>query len=79
MTFAGSLFLIAIGAILRFATHFHIESVDLQTVGVILMIVGGVGFLIAIAQSVVWSRRSREPEAPPDERRPPDEYRDPRY
>ena len=63
MTFAGSLFLIAIGAILRFATHFHIESVDLQTVGVILMIVGGVGFLIAIAQSVVWSRRSREPGA----------------
>ncbi len=80
MTFAGSLFLIAVGAILRFATHFHIEGVDLQTVGVILMIVGGVGFLIAIAQSVAWSRRSREPEAPPDERRrPPDEYRDPRY
>jgi hypothetical protein len=26
MTFAGSIFLIAIGAILRFATHFHVEG-----------------------------------------------------
>lgn len=80
MTFAGSLFLIAIGAILRFATHFHIESVDLRTVGVILMIVGVVGFVIAFWQWAVWSRRSRRSEVLVDDRRDqPDGYRDPRY
>jgi hypothetical protein len=35
MTFAGSIFLIAVGAILRFATHFHLKGLDLQTVGLI--------------------------------------------
>lgn len=79
MTFAGSLFLIAIGAILRFATHFHIESVDLRTVGVILMIVGAVGFVIALWQWAIWSRRSRQSEVLVDDRRrPPDEPGAPR-
>jgi hypothetical protein len=79
MTFAGSLFLIAVGAILRFATHFHLEGVDLRTVGVILMIVGAVGFVIALWQWAVWSRRSRRSEVLVDERRlPPDQYGDPR-
>jgi hypothetical protein len=78
MTFAGSLFLIAVGAILRFATHFHLEGIDLRTVGVILMIVGAVGFVIALWQWAVWSRRSRRSEVLVDDRRrPPDEYRDP--
>jgi len=79
MTFAGSLFLIAIGAILRFATHFHVEGVDLRTVGLILMIVGAVGFVIALWQWAVWSRRSRQSEVIVDDRRPPDGTRDPRY
>lgn len=79
MTFAASLFLIAAGAILRFATHFHVEGVDLRTVGVILMIVGAIGFLIALWQSAVWSRRSREADVVVDDRRRPEEYRDPRY
>jgi len=75
MTFAGSLFLIAVGAILRFATHFHIESIDLRTVGLILMIVGVVGFLVAFWQWAVWSRRPHGSEGAVDERRTPDEYR----
>ncbi len=79
MTFAGSLFLIAVGAILRFATHLHVEGVDLRTVGVILMIVGAIGFVIALWQWAVWSRRSRQSEVIVDDRRPPDGYRDPRY
>jgi len=80
MTFAGSLFLIAVGAILRFATHLHVEGVDLRTVGLILMIVGAVGFVIALWQWAVWSRRSRQSEVVVDDRRrPPDGYRDPRY
>lgn len=43
MTFAGSIFLIAVGAILRFATHFHVKGLDLRTIGLILMIAGVVG------------------------------------
>jgi len=69
MTFAGSIFLIAVGAILRFATHIHIQGVDLHTVGLILMIAGVLGLLIAIWQWAVWSRRSRQSEVLVDERR----------
>lgn len=69
MTFAGSIFLIAVGAILRFATHFHVQGVDLHTVGLILMIAGVLGLVIAIWQWAVWSRRSRQSEVLVDERR----------
>ncbi|HVS99329.1 MAG TPA: DUF6458 family protein [Solirubrobacterales bacterium] len=79
MTFAGSLFLIAIGAILRFATHLHVEGIDLRTVGVILIVIGVIGFLIALWQWAVWSRRSRRSEVLVEDRRRPDDYRDPRY
>jgi hypothetical protein len=48
MTFGGSLFLIALGAILRYAVKDSIQGVDLQTAGLILMLVGAVGFLIAL-------------------------------
>lgn len=80
MTFAGSIFLIAVGAILRFATHFHLKGLDLQTVGLILMIAGAVGLLIAIWQWAVWSRRSRQADVLVADRAaadPADEYRGP--
>lgn len=79
MTFAASLFLIAVGAILRFATHLHVSGINLRTVGVILIIIGVIGFLIALWQWATWNRRSRQSEVVVDDRRPPDGYRDPRY
>jgi uncharacterized membrane protein YidH (DUF202 family) len=69
MTFAGSILLIAVGAILRFATHLHVKGFDLHTIGLILMIVGVVGLIIAIWQWAVWSRRSRQSEVLVDDRR----------
>jgi uncharacterized membrane protein YidH (DUF202 family) len=75
MTFAGSLLLIAIGAILRFATHVHTKGFNLHTVGVILMIVGVIALLLSIWQWAVWSRRSRQQEVLVDDRR----VEDPRY
>ena len=69
MTFAGRILLIAVGAILRFATHIHVKGFDLHTIGLILMIVGVVGLIIAIWQWAVWSRRSRESEVVVDDRR----------
>ena len=76
MSFAGSIFLIAAGAILRFATHVHTKGFNLHTVGLILMIVGVIGLILAIWQWAVWSRRSRENEVIVDDRRerPPRRY-----
>lgn len=75
MTFAGSLLLIAVGAILRFATHVHTKGFNLHTVGLILMIVGAVALILSIWQWAVWSRRSRQSEVLVDDRR----VDDPRY
>ena len=48
MQIGTALFLLAIGAILRFAVTDRIGDVDLSTVGVILMIVGAVGILVSL-------------------------------
>jgi hypothetical protein len=48
MTLGTSLFLLAIGAILRFAVSDSIEAVDLSVVGLILMIVGAIGLVLAL-------------------------------
>ena len=47
-----SLLLIAIGAILTWAVSADVSGVDLNTVGVILMVVGAAGGLISL---VFWS------------------------
>lgn len=69
MTFAGSIFLLALGAILRYATHFHVQGVDVRTIGLILMIAGAIGLLIAIWQWAAWSKRSGRREVLVDDRR----------
>ena len=43
-----SLFLIAVGAILDFAVDVHTSGFNLNTMGVILMIVGGIGLLFSL-------------------------------
>jgi hypothetical protein len=48
MTIGTSLFLIAVGAILKFAVTWHVAGIDLQTAGVILMIVGCAGLLLGL-------------------------------
>jgi hypothetical protein len=48
MTVGGSIFLIAVGAILRYAVTDSISGVDLQTIGLILMIAGVVGLVIGL-------------------------------
>jgi len=53
MTIGASLFLIAAGAILRYAVTDNVQGVDLQTVGVILMVVGVVGLLLGIVMTVM--------------------------
>jgi hypothetical protein len=56
MGIAISLFLFAVGAILTFATDVSLSGLDLDVVGVILMLVGIVAFVLNLA---VWGPRRR--------------------
>jgi hypothetical protein len=44
-----SIFLIAVGAILRYAINVTVEGVEIDTVGLILVIVGIIGLVISLA------------------------------
>jgi hypothetical protein len=48
MTIGTSLFLIAVGAILRYAVEATVAGLDIQTAGLILMAVGVVGLVIGL-------------------------------
>lgn len=54
----GSLFLIAIGAILYFAINYRVPGVDLHMVGLILMVIGVIGVLFSLISSAT-TRRTR--------------------
>ena len=53
MTIASAIFLIAIGAILRYAITVTTDVIDIQTVGLILMIAGGAGLAISLLYELV--------------------------
>jgi cytochrome c oxidase subunit IV len=69
MTIAGAIFLIAVGAILKFATNIHVQGVSIDTVGLILMIAGAAGLVLSLFQEAIWSRRTRAGEVPAVEER----------
>ncbi len=68
MTIGGSIALIVIGAILRFGITWKPAHVDLQAIGVILMIAGGFCLITSIV-FVVMRRRGRAPAEVYEERR----------
>lgn len=55
MTIGASLFLIAVGAILKWAVTDNVNGVNLGTIGVILMIIGLAGLILGVA--LMMSRR----------------------
>ncbi len=59
MGIGTSIFLIAVGAILRFAVTVTTNGFNLHTVGVILMVLGIVGLLISLFWMIVWADRRR--------------------
>jgi hypothetical protein len=59
MALGTSLFLIAVGAIMRYAIRDSLDAVDIPTVGLILMIVGIVGLLISLFTMTLWDRDRR--------------------
>ena len=83
MGIGGSIFLIAVGAILAFAVHVSVGWLSLNVVGYVLMLAGLVGLLLTIW---FWNNRRRtvttqvpvERERVVDERRrveyPPESY-----
>ncbi|MFP5322459.1 MAG: DUF6458 family protein [Acidimicrobiia bacterium] len=57
MATGTSIFLIALGAILTFAVDVTVSGLDLQAVGVILMIAGIIGVIV----SLIWIDRATGP------------------
>lgn len=57
MGIGTSIFLIALGAILRFAVSDVIDGVALGTVGLILMIAGVIGLLVSLLFANMWRDR----------------------
>ena len=56
MTIVTSLFLIAVGAILRYAVEDKWRAVDIPTVGVILIAVGAFGLVLGLYLTFVRGR-----------------------
>jgi len=59
-----SIFLIAVGAILRYAVNVNIQDVEIDTVGLILIVVGIIGLVISLA--VVFMSPTDRPRGPDD-------------
>jgi hypothetical protein len=51
-----SIFLIALGAILTFATDVSVSGLDLDVVGVVLMLAGALGLVLTL---LIWGPRRR--------------------
>jgi hypothetical protein len=69
MQVGTSILLIAIGAVLRYAVTGSLSWLNVQTVGLILMIAGILGLIISLLYMALWADRSRTPRRDP--------YRDP--
>jgi predicted MFS family arabinose efflux permease len=59
-----SIFLIAAGAILRYAVDFEITGIEIHTVGLILMLVGIAGLVISLAVMFLTDRDRRVDDYP---------------
>ena len=57
MTFGASIFLGALGAILRYAVADSVDGVDLATIGLILMVASAFGLVLGLVQLATRRRR----------------------
>jgi hypothetical protein len=69
MTFAGAIFLIVAGAILRYGVNLHIDWLNERVVGLILIVAGLVGLVVALFQTLVFAGRTRRTDPYYDDRR----------
>jgi hypothetical protein len=71
MTIGSSIVMIAIGAILAYAVKADISGIDIQTVGIILIVLGIIGLILSLLYTFMWSggrRRDVVDEVPVRER-----------
>ena len=60
MSIATSIFLIAAGAILRYAINVESDVINIQTVGLILMIAGGAGLALSLLYELMHQGGGRD-------------------
>jgi hypothetical protein len=58
MSIGGSVFLITVGAVLRYAIKDTVEGVNLDMLGLILIIAGAVGLVASLLWAGIASRRT---------------------
>lgn len=63
MGIGTSIFLIALGAILKYAVNAEVSGLEIGTIGVILMIVGVIGLLVSLLYATMWRDRRADPVA----------------
>jgi hypothetical protein len=68
VTIATAIFLIAVGAILRYAINVDSDVIDIQTVGLILMIAGGAGLALSLLYELVRQGDSKDRDEYPQRR-----------
>lgn len=74
MTIGSSVFLIAVGAILRYAVTATVSGLSIQTIGLILMLAGILGLVLSLFYLAAWRPRragrerivERQPYEPPE-------------
>ncbi|MGB1582410.1 MAG: DUF6458 family protein [Solirubrobacterales bacterium] len=80
MTIGASLFLIAVGAILKFAVTYTVVGIDIQVVGVVLMVAGGIGLLLGLFFMAQANKQAppapgyQDPNQPPPPPQNPPQY-----
>lgn len=78
MTIGSSILLIAVGAILKYAVTAHVSGFDIQTAGLVLLLLGILGLILSLLYTFMWSdaaqRRRRDYDAPTRNIPPADRY-----
>jgi hypothetical protein len=57
MPAGSSIFLIAVGAVLRYAVTATVSGISIQTVGLILIIAGVLGLVLSLVYMFAWGPR----------------------
>jgi hypothetical protein len=65
VSIATSIFLIAAGAILRYALNVESDVINIQTVGLILMIAGGAGLALSLLYELMHQGGGGHRDEPP--------------
>jgi hypothetical protein len=71
MTYAAAIFLIVAGAIIRYGLNLNIAGVNEHVIGLILIIAGVGGLIVATIQQISWTAAARRDRS--------DRYADRRY